>query len=77
MTIKNAETALRTALALQQLTNANGDRSNVLRSVGTLLLTEGRYAEAAPFYEEILTSMHPAGTEKQDQFFASRIKSPS
>jgi tetratricopeptide (TPR) repeat protein len=71
---KNAETALRTALALQQLTNANGDRSSVLRSVGTLLLTEGRYGEAAPFYEEILNTQHPVGTEKQDQFLLSESK---
>lgn len=71
---KNAETALRTALALQQLTNANGDRSSVLRSVGTLLLTEGRYSEAAPFYEEILNTKHPVGTEKQDQFLLAEAK---
>lgn len=69
-----AETALRTALALQQLTNAGGSNANVLRSVATLLLTEGRYAEAYSFYEELLKDKRVSGSEKQDAFLLAETQ---
>jgi tetratricopeptide (TPR) repeat protein len=69
-----AETALRTALALQQLTNAGGSNANVLRSVATLLLTEGRYAEAYSFYEELLKDKRTTGSEKQDAFLLAETQ---
>jgi tetratricopeptide (TPR) repeat protein len=69
-----AETAFVTALALQQLTNAQGSRVDVLRSLATLLLTEGRYTEAALNYEEILRSHKTAMTEKQDTFLLAETR---
>lgn len=69
-----AETAFVTALALQQLTNVQGNRADVMRSLATLLLTEGRYTEAALNYEEILRAHKTAGTEKQDAFLLAETR---
>jgi tetratricopeptide (TPR) repeat protein len=69
-----AETAFVTALALQQLTNSQGNRSDVMRSLATLLLTEGRYTEAALNYEEILRAHKTAGTEHQDSFLLAETR---
>lgn len=69
-----AETAFVTALALQQLTAAQGNRADVMRSLATLLLTEGRYTEAALNYEEILRSHRTATTEKQDAFLLAETR---
>jgi tetratricopeptide (TPR) repeat protein len=69
-----AETAFVTALALQQLTNAQGSRENVMRSLATLLLAEGRYTEATVNYEEILRSLKDNPARAQDQFMFAQAK---
>lgn len=69
-----AETAFVTALALQQLTQAQGSRADVMRSLATLLLTEGRYSEAALNYEEIMRAYKTATTEKQDAFLLAETR---
>jgi tetratricopeptide (TPR) repeat protein len=69
-----AETAFVTALALQQLTQAQGNREDVMRSLATLLLSEGRYTEATSNYEEILRSLKNAPTTAQDTLMFAESK---
>lgn len=69
-----AETAFVTAIALQQLTQSQGNRAAVMRSFATLLLTEGRYNEAALNYEEVARELKNSPTEKQDTFLLSQAK---
>ncbi|HEY9790077.1 MAG TPA: tetratricopeptide repeat protein [Candidatus Obscuribacterales bacterium] len=69
-----AETAFVTALALQQLTQAQGSREAVMRSLATLLLSEGRYTEAAINYEEIVRSLKNGPTVAQDALMLAESK---
>jgi tetratricopeptide (TPR) repeat protein len=71
---QQAETAFVTALALQQLTNAQGNRAAVMRSFATLLLSEGRYNEATLNYEEVGKELKNSPTEKQDAFLLAQAK---
>lgn len=60
---KQAEAAFITALALQQLTQPASaatapDRLQLMNSLATLLLDEGRYGEAAAQFETLLAATH-------------------
>lgn len=69
-----AETAFVTALALQQLTHTTGNRYDVMRSLAVLLLTEGRYSEAATNLEAITASEKDKPTHAQDAFLLAQAK---
>lgn len=69
-----AETAFVTALALQQLTQSQGNRAAVMRSFATLLLTEGRYTEATQNYEEVARELKNSPSEKQDSFLLAQAR---
>lgn len=69
-----AETAFVTALALQQLTQSPASRQDVMRSLATLLLSEGRYTEAALNYEEIVRTLKGSPAAQQDAFMLAESK---
>jgi tetratricopeptide (TPR) repeat protein len=70
-----AETAFVTALALQQLThNPGSNRYDVMRSLAVLLLTEGRYSEAATNLEAITASEKDKPGHAQDAFLLAQAK---
>lgn len=69
-----AETAFITALALQQLTQSPASRQDVMRSLATLLLSEGRYTEATVNYEEIVRTLKDSPGAQQDAFMLAETK---
>jgi tetratricopeptide (TPR) repeat protein len=69
-----AETALVTALALQQLTGSQSNRLDVMRALGALLLTEGRYAEAFLNLDVVAASERDAAKQPQDKFVMLQAK---
>ncbi len=69
-----AETALVTALALQQLTGSQSNRLDVMRALGTLLLTEGRYAEALLNLDVVAASERDAAKQREDKFVMLQAK---
>jgi len=74
-----AEAALVTALALQQLTaqpgpQAQSSRLDVMRSLAVLLLEEGRYSDAASQLEAICASSKQTNNAPLDQFLLQQSK---
>lgn len=73
-----AEAAFVTALALQQLSpNAAPDepsRLDVMRSLACLLYDEGRYADAAAQFENLIAIYHDNGATKDDSLLLAKSK---
>jgi tetratricopeptide (TPR) repeat protein len=73
-----AEAAFVTALALQQLSpNAAPDepsRLDVMRSLACLLYDEGRYADAAAQFENLIAVYHDKGATKDDSLLLAKSK---
>jgi tetratricopeptide (TPR) repeat protein len=74
-----AEAAFVTALALQQLTQPNTlvnspERLDLMRSLASLLLYEGRYSEAAAQFQSIYASSKGTGNAAMDYFMLSQAK---
>jgi len=73
-----AEAAFVTALALQQLApNSSPDepsRLDVMRSLACLLYDEGRYADAAAQFENLVTIYRDKGATKDDQLLLAKCK---
>lgn len=68
-----AETAFVTGLALQQLSQTAGGsspvlQSDIMRSLGSVLLTEGRYREAALNLEAVLGTSKDVARKSEDEF---------
>lgn len=68
-----AETAFVTGLALLQLSQTSGASSpvmqtDIMRSLGSVLLTEGRYREAALNLEAVLGHSKDAARKSEDEF---------
>lgn len=70
-----AETALVTALALHQLTGSQANRLDVMRALGSLLLTEGRYAEAFLNLDVVAASERDTAKLVSDKFAMLQAKS--
>lgn len=73
-----AEAALVTAIALQQLSgpqaNATVSHLDLMRSLAALLLEEGRYADAASQLEAVCASNKTAAQSPYDQFLLAEAK---
>jgi tetratricopeptide (TPR) repeat protein len=75
-----AETAFTTGFAMLQLGATTGIQSTVnpvdiLRSLGSVLLTEGRYREAVLNFEQVVASDKDGDQKKLDQFSLAQSKS--
>lgn len=74
-----AETAFTTGFAMLQLGATTGVQSSVnpvdiLRSLGSVLLTEGRYREAVLNFEQVVASGKDGDQKKIDQFSLAQSK---
>lgn len=74
-----AETAFTTGFAMLQLGASTGIQSTVnpvdiLRSLGSVLLTEGRYREAVLNFEQVVASDKDGDQKKIDQFSLAQSK---
>lgn len=74
-----SETAFTTAFAMLQLGATTGLQSSInpmdiLRSLGSVLLTEGRYREAAVNFEQIVSSDKDGEQKKTDQYTLALCK---
>lgn len=74
-----AETAFVTGLALQQLGQTMGSNNpinpfDIMRSLASVLMTEGRYREASVNLEAVVGADKSAESKRQDQFMLSQAK---
>lgn len=72
-----AEAAMVTAIALQQLSGSQSTKLtqlDLMRSLAALLLEEGRYADAASQLEGVCAASKVAAANPQDQFLLAQAK---